>query len=86
MGNCIKLVIDTLGGDKGFSEMVEGGVNALLKFPQLKIVFSGNKDEISKACEKYDGLKERIEIIHAEEEITNYDNPSEVLFTKSTEI
>ena len=82
MGNCIKLVIDTLGGDEGFSEMVEGGVNALLKFPQLKIVFSGNKDEISKACEKYDGLKERIEIIHAEEEITNYDNPSEVLFTK----
>lgn len=79
----VKLLIDTKGGDNGAAVMVKGACDALAKFDELGVVLAGDEDVIKAECEKLDAPMERVEIIDAKGEITNYDNPAEALFQKS---
>lgn len=79
----VKILIDTKGADKGAEAIIKGAGAALAKFDNLFAVLIGDKNEISRVCEREGLPAHRVEIIHAECEITNYDNPAEALFSKT---
>ncbi len=79
----VKILIDTKGGDNGASVMVLGAKEALLKFSELSVVLVGDEALLKDECEKAGIPEERVEIVDAVGEITNYDNPAEALFKKT---
>lgn len=79
----IKIAIDTLGGDKGFSTVIKGAKEALDKYPELHILLVGDSDALSEQCDLLGLPADRTEILDAKGEITNYDSPSEALFNKT---
>ena len=78
-----KIAIDTKGADKGVEMIVKGAVMALLKYDELSVVLVGDSDVIRGECEKLSAPMERIEILEAPGEITNYDSPAVALFEKT---
>ena len=79
----VRLLIDTKGGDNGAAVMVKGACLALEKFAELEVVLAGDEAIIREECERLAAPMERIEILDAAGEITNYDNPAEALFHKT---
>ena len=79
----VKLLIDTKGGDNGVAVMVKGAGDALKKFGELGVVLVGDDGSIREECEKLQIAMDRIEIVDAKGEITNFDNPAEALFRKT---
>lgn len=78
----IKIVIDSKGADKGVDTLIKGVSLALEKFSDASYLLVGDGEYVKEACERLDLPMERVEILDAPEEITNYDNPAEVMFTK----
>ena len=78
----LKIVIDTKGADKGVDTIIKGVSMALEKFPDVSYLLIGDEKYIKTACENLALPMERMEILDTPEEITNYDNPSEAIFTK----
>ena len=83
MNKLHKIVIDTKGTDKGPAEVVAGAALALDAHPSLAVILVGDKELIEGEAEKLGMPAERVEIIDANDEITNYDNPAEAIFRKS---
>ena len=79
----VKILIDTKGGDNGVAVMVEGAQAALAKFDSLAVVLVGDETAIREECERAGLPMERVEIVDAPGEITNFDNPAEALFRKT---
>ncbi len=79
----IRILIDTKGNDNGAAVMIQGAGNALEKFNELSVVLVGDKSFIKEECKKANLPANRIEIIDAQSEITNFDNPAEALFHKT---
>ena len=79
----IKIVIDTKGNDNGAAVMIKGAAMALEKFPMLDVVLAGNEAEIAYECNSLGMPADRVEILDAPLEITNYDNAAEALFKKT---
>ena len=79
----VKLLIDTKGGDNGAAVMVKGACDALDKFEELGVVLVGDEAFIQEECERLGASMERVEIVDAKGEITNYDNPADALFHKN---
>ena len=78
-----KVIIDTKGTDKGPAEVVAGAALALGAHPSLAVILVGDKELIEKEAAELGILGERVEIIDAKDEITNYDNPADAIFRKS---
>lgn len=78
----MKIVIDAMGGDKAPYEIVKGGVDALNKYNDLKIVFCGDKGAVEKILKnlKYD--VDRVELIHTSEVIKNDEMPTRAIREK----
>ena len=72
----MKVVVDAFGGDNAPLEIVEGAVMALNKHKDLEIILCGKENEIKKILEN---RTERIEIVNAEDVITNDDQPTEAI-------
>lgn len=79
----VKLLIDTKGGDNGAAVMIKGAGIALKKFEELSVVLVGDEALIKEECEKQELPVDRVEIIDAKGEITNFDNPADALFHKT---
>lgn len=77
-----KIVIDTKGADKGPSMMIKGAADALEKYSQLEVLLVGDAELISGECEKVGADMNRVEILDAPGEITNYDSPAAALYEK----
>lgn len=82
MEKLYKIAIDTKGSDKGPEMMIKGAALALEKFPSLAVCLVGDEELIKRECEKLGIMGERVEIINAPDEITNYDSPATALFEK----
>ena len=70
-----KIVIDTLGSDKGPETIILGASLALQEFPELSITLVGPESLINEKIKELNMDASRIKIIPAEETITNYENP-----------
>ncbi|MBE6667242.1 MAG: hypothetical protein E7607_02905 [Ruminococcaceae bacterium] len=82
MANTYKIILDTKGGDNGPEVLIKGAAIALKKFDSLSYLMVGDRDLIEKECVSLSMPMDRVEILDAPNEITNYDNPAAALFEK----
>ncbi len=78
-----KIVIDTKGADQGGEMMIKGAALAVASQPDLSVLLVGDTDFIRTECEKHEMPMDRVEILEAPEEITNYDDPADAVFHKT---
>ena len=78
----MKIIIDTKGSDQGAGATVRGAAQALEKYEDLSVVLVGDSETIKAHCLQNDAPMDRIEIIEAPDEITNYDSASDAIFKK----
>ncbi len=79
----IKIVIDTKGGDKGAAVVIKGAYLALEKYENLSVMLVGDGELISAECVSLGMPMDRVEILDAPLEITNYDSPADAIFNKT---
>ncbi len=72
----MKIVVDAFGGDNAPLEIVEGALLALKQFKDLEVILCGKEEIITKIL---NGRNERVEIVNADEVITNDDHPTEAI-------
>ena len=73
-----RIIIDTLGSDKGAEAILEGAKIVLEENPDIDLTLVGDEEVI-----KQKGLPEdRIKIIHAPQTVTNYDNATVAFYNK----
>lgn len=78
-----KIAIDVMGSDNGPELLVEGAVAALSEHEDLEVVLFGDAEIIEKKLGDLACDRSRIEVVHASDVITNYDNPMEAIFRKN---
>ncbi len=77
-----RVVIDVMGSDAGPATMVKGAALALDKYEELSLLLVGDEGAIRSAADECGMDMSRVEILHADEVVTNYDSPAAALFTK----
>ncbi|HPS18966.1 MAG TPA: hypothetical protein PLR04_02435 [Bacilli bacterium] len=79
-----RIIIDIFGSDKGPETVINGGCILLEHHPELNITFVGSKQMILSELAKH-GFKDdpRINIIHTDSFVNNFDNPGMAIFQKS---
>lgn len=77
-----KIVIDTKGSDKGGATVIGGAALALKSLDSLEVLLVGDADFIKSECERLNMPMDRVEVLDAPSEITNYDSPTAALFEK----
>lgn len=71
----MKIIVDGMGGDKGHKEVVKGSVDAVKELG-VEIIIVGKEDAIEEELKKYDYPNNTIEILNANDVITNDDEPA----------
>ena len=77
-----KIVIDAFGGDNAPSQIVQGGILSLNGQTDFDIVLVGNREKIENELLKLTYDKNRVEILEANEVITNDDVPTDAIRSK----
>ena len=70
-----KIVIDTLGSDKGPEAVILGASLALKENPDLLVTLVGPEELINSKIKELEMDASRVKIVNANETITNYENP-----------
>ena len=78
-----KIAIDVMASDNGPGILVEGAVQAISEHEELSVVLFGDAEIIEKKLAELACDRTRIEVVHASDVITNYDNPMEAIFRKN---
>ena len=71
----MKIIVDGMGGDKGYKEVVAGSVEAIKEL-DVNILIVGQEAIIKNELSKYEYPKDKIEVLNAEEVITNDEEPA----------
>lgn len=71
----MRIAIDGMGGDNAPVAVVEGVIQAIKEFSDLKIYITGPIDEIQKELSKYDYPNERVKVVEASEVISPNEHP-----------
>ena len=71
----MKILVDCFGGDNCPQEAVKGAILALNEKSDLFVGLVGQKDKIEEILNTLSYDKQRLEIIEANDVVTNYDNP-----------
>lgn len=71
----MKIIVDGMGGDKGYKEVVKGTVAAVNDL-NVEIILVGKENLIEEELRKYDYPQNAIEILNADDVITNEDEPA----------
>lgn len=79
----LKILLDTLGMDRGYKEVVKAGVNSVNNDVEIQVTFLGKKENIEKELLNYNFDKKRIFVINAPEEINCNDIPSKAIKEKT---
>lgn len=75
MKEIVKVALDAMGGDNAPGEVVKGAVEAITEKDNIHVLLVGKEALIQAELEKYRYDKKRIQIINAEEVITNDEAP-----------
>lgn len=78
----MRVILDGMGGDNAPAEIVKGAVEAA-RMIQDQICIVGQQDLIEAELGKYQYNSEQIQIVHAEEVITNEDSPVKAIKRKT---
>lgn len=71
----MKIIVDAMGGDKGPVEMIKGTIDAVNEYG-VNVILVGKEDIIENELKKYDYSKDKVEILGANDIITNEDDPA----------
>lgn len=71
----MKIIVDGMGGDKGYKEVVKGCVDAINEL-DVNILIVGNDEKIKQELNNYEYPQNKIEVINATEVITNDEEPA----------
>ena len=75
MQNMITVAVDAMGGDNAPGEIIKGAVLAVQERKDIKVLLTGDEDVIRKELGSYDYDKDRLQVVHAPEIITNCEAP-----------
>lgn len=75
MSEKIRVALDAMGGDNAPCEIVKGAMEAVNEKENIKVFLVGKKVSIESELSKYQYNKEQVEVISAEEVITNDEAP-----------
>lgn len=78
----MKIVLDVYGGDNAPEEILKGAAESLEAEIGFSLVLCGRQDVIEKYIAEHNVDTSRVEILNAEEVITNDDVPTEAVRTK----
>ena len=79
-----KMIVDICGADAAPAIIMAGAVDALRDQNEYDIVLCGPKEVIDDGLgECQEDILQRIEVVYAQEAVTNYDNPTEVIRGKN---
>lgn len=78
----IKVVIDGYGGDNAPAEVVKGAKKALDNISDLQVVITGKQDVLLELAKEHKIDMQRVEIVDAQDVITNDDVPTVAIKTK----
>lgn len=79
----IKILVDTLGGDKSPTVNIEGAIKAINEIDDIEIIFVGDESKINDELSKLEYDKKRVSIVHAPDEITCNDKPTDAIRHKT---
>ena len=82
----MKIVIDAFGGDYSPSEIIEGAVLSVKKHPETEIILVGDEQKINDYFAEKKLSKERIEIFHAPDVISNEESPTAAIKRPGTSL
>lgn len=71
----MKIIIDGMGGDNAPEATVKGAIDAINQYG-VEIIITGPSEILSKELAKYNYPEEKLEILNANEIITNDDDPA----------
>ena len=72
----VHLFADGSGGDHAPQAPAEGSLEALRRYPGLRITLAGVTQEMRPFLKDYDDVKDRLTILHTNDVITNHDIPT----------
>lgn len=75
MNKKVNVVVDAMGGDYAPYETVKGAVEAVNEKDNLIVTLVGQENAIREELSKYEFVPDRIEVVHAEDVITNDEAP-----------
>lgn len=82
MNNNFQIVIDTLGSDKGPEAIILGASLLLKEFPDVSVILVGDENLIKEQIAKLEMDEKRVNIIEANDTITNLDNIMTAFYDK----
>lgn len=82
MGNRVVVAVDAMGGDNAPSQIIKGAVEAVNENKSIKVILTGKEDIIKEELCRYTYDKDQINIISANEVITNEESPVYAIRTK----
>lgn len=71
----MKIIVDAMGGDKAPGEIIKGSIDAIKEY-NINILFVGKENLIKNELKKHDYDETKVEILNADEVITNEDDPA----------
>lgn len=71
----MKIIVDIMGGDNAPVATIKGALDAVKEY-DIDVLLVGKKEIIIEELKKYDYEKDKIEILNADDKITNEDNPT----------
>lgn len=78
----MKILVDAMGGDDAPEAVVNGCIDAVMSQDGFAVVLIGDSEKIKKIMDKRRFMSPRLEIIHAQEIITNEDMPTKAIRSK----
>lgn len=69
------IAVDAMGGDNAPRAVCEGALQALREMPEIGVRLYGRENEIRACLGEYENVKDRLEIVHAEEVIDMHESP-----------
>lgn len=77
----MKIIVDTMGGDMGPSEVIKGSIDAIKEY-SIKVILVGQENIIKEELEKHNYPRDTVEILNAPGIVTNDDDPAIVVRRK----
>ncbi len=71
----MRIIVDAMGGDDAPLEIVKGSIEAVNEYG-IRVLLVGEKDLLEEELKKYSFPREDVEILHAQDVITNDDDPA----------
>lgn len=78
----LKIVIDAYGGDNAPLEIVKGAITSVNLIEDVSIILTGKKQPIQDILDEYGYKGDRIEILEANDVITNEESPTAAIRSK----